>query len=88
MTNPTTNPTTLTEATVAALLAAQGYAVPDDLAEIAQNVNRLVDQARSWDAVAVRDDEPWPVWPTSLMAPTRDVAGRATPAEAHPDVDL
>ncbi len=80
---------TLTEPTVAALLAAQGYTVPDDdLAEIAQNVNRLVDQARSWDAVAVRDDEPWPVWPTRLMEPVPSAAGRAPQIEPQPDVDL
>ncbi len=88
---------TLTEPTVVALLAAQGYDVPsDDLAEITQIVNRLVDQARSWDAVAVRGEEPWPVWPPSLMDAPRSTAGRAAaapgdraaPAEPDGDVDL
>ncbi|MFN2323031.1 MAG: amidase [Trueperaceae bacterium] len=84
-----THPTTLTEATVAALLAAQGYEVPDDdLSEIAQNVNRLVDQARTWDAVAVRADEPWPVWPTSLMDAVATAAGREPQSAPEPDVDL
>jgi aspartyl-tRNA(Asn)/glutamyl-tRNA(Gln) amidotransferase subunit A len=79
----------LTEPTVAALLAAQGYDVPDDdLAEIAQNVRRLVDQARTWDAVAVRDDEPWPVWPTRLMDPVAGAAGQAPEPEPEPDVEL
>jgi hypothetical protein len=50
--------------TVATLLAAQGYAVPDDeLAEITLGVNRLLERARAWKAVAPFDEEPWPAWP-------------------------
>lgn len=50
--------------TIASLLAAQGYAVPDeDLAEIHTTVNRLLEQAVAWDAFDLADEEPWSTWP-------------------------
>ena len=54
------------EATVAIMLAAQGYEVPaDDLKEIHLRLNDLIEHALSWDEHAPFDEEPWPQWPSS-----------------------
>jgi hypothetical protein len=53
------------EATVARLLAAQGYAAPEsDLPEIAHRVREAHRFARGWDAYALQAHEPW--WPQEI----------------------
>jgi hypothetical protein len=50
------------EATVARLLAAQGYPVHEgDLAEITERVNVVLAAAERWDALAPEQGEQW--WP-------------------------
>ncbi|MBX3140369.1 MAG: hypothetical protein KF875_06445 [Trueperaceae bacterium] len=57
-------PVEFTTAEVAAMLAAQGYRVPEsDLEEITERLRGLVAGLMAYDAYRPFDVEPWSEWP-------------------------